>query len=266
MFSSLNLFITPSHCILWSQTCSGLKRNKKYKKEQRPGVWRASRGKVQVCHSSCASQYKKCYNSYNSLVNKTGSGQAKSPCSLLNKKGLGNWQDSLLNRWCDAQSPLPVCSILQLFALLRRSIHVKEEQLWEPVSLRQESKQDLHPLFSLMAEESSSPSSTLKSSFLTLSFLWLLLRLAIPFAVSISLRVSLTRCRSLGRSQTTAPGSVSHGAGHTRWLLCSRSSTGPRSGCWKPSVYACAAPSDGRLLWRCPPAGTGRCPVYRTCL
>lgn len=97
------------------------------------------------------------------------------------------------------------------------------------------------------------------------SFLWLRLRLAIPF-VFLSFRASLTRCQSLGRSRTTAPGSASRGAGRTRWLPCSRSSTGPRSGCWKPSVYASAAPSDGHLLWRCPPAGTGRCPVYRMCL
>lgn len=102
-------------------------------------------------------------------------------------------------------------------------------------------------------------------SFLSLSFLWLRLRLAIPF-VWLSFHASLTRYQSLGLSQTTALGSVSRGAGHTRWLPCSRSSTGPRSGCWKPSGYASAAPSDGHLLCRCPPVGTGRYPVYRMCL
>lgn len=55
-------------------------------------------------------------NSYNSLVNKTDSGQVKSPCSLLNEKGLVNWQDSLLNRWRNVQSPLSVffCPALYL--------------------------------------------------------------------------------------------------------------------------------------------------------
>lgn len=122
-------------------------------------------------------------------------------------------------------------------------------------------------LFSLMAEESS-PSSTLKrhpSLFRSYDFGlgWLSHS---GFFFFLYNHVSLTRCQSLGRSQTTALGSISHCAGHTRWLLCSRSSTGPRSGCWKPSVYASAAPSDGHLLSRCPPAGTGRCQVYRTCL
>lgn len=35
-----------------------VEKEREIQKGKKTGVWRASRGKVQVCHSSCASQYK----------------------------------------------------------------------------------------------------------------------------------------------------------------------------------------------------------------
>lgn len=202
-------------------------------------------------------------NSYNSLVNKTDSGQVRSPRRLPNKKGLVNWQDSVLNRWHNAQSPL--CMFL---SSSWPHVHLKRgksncESLCHYI--KSQNKISILCLFSDMAEDSK-PSSPLKRRFSLSSSYDFGLGWQSRVNFFLSLRVSLTHCQCPGLSQTTAPGSVSHYAEHTRWRLCSRSSTGPRSGCWKPSAYASAAPSDGHLLYRYPPAETGRCPVYRTFL
>lgn len=99
-------------------------------------------------------------NSYNSLVNKTDSGQVKSPCSLLNEKGLVNWQDSLLNRWRNAQSPL---SVFFLSSSLPHSIFMWRKSNCESLChhIKSQNKISILFLFSLMAEDST-PSSTLK--------------------------------------------------------------------------------------------------------
>lgn len=115
-------------------------------------------------------------------------------------------------------------------------------------------------LFPLTAEDSTC-SSYVKCHPPSCSNLWLdsLYRLR----SFLSHHVSLTRCRYRCPSQTIALGSFYHYAVHTQWLLCSRSSTGPKSECWKPSVYASAALSLWCPPYRCPPTGTSRCPVYR---
>lgn len=59
-------------------------------------VWRAFRGKVQVCHFSCASQYK---NATRTLLLSTTQVRGRpNPLQFAKffKKGLGNWQASLL--------------------------------------------------------------------------------------------------------------------------------------------------------------------------
>lgn len=58
--NSVSSFTLPFTFHLQPQTRSGMKRNKSTKKRgTKTWVWRVLRGKVQVCRSSCASQYKK---------------------------------------------------------------------------------------------------------------------------------------------------------------------------------------------------------------
>lgn len=94
-FSSFT-FSYPSHFICVCRLVQGWNGTRNTKKGTKTGVWRASRGKVQVCHSSCASQYKNATTRTTLLSTRQVQGRPSPPCSLLNKKGLGNWQDSLL--------------------------------------------------------------------------------------------------------------------------------------------------------------------------
>lgn len=81
-------------CVLIESMLGG---EQEIQKGTRAKVWRALRGKVQVCHSSCASQYKKMLQliQHSCQQDKFRAGQG--PRSLLSIKGFGNWQDSLLN-------------------------------------------------------------------------------------------------------------------------------------------------------------------------
>lgn len=163
-------------------------KKREIQKGTKTGVWRASRGKVQVCHSSCASQYKNATTRTTLLSTRQVRGRPSPPRprSLLNKKGLGNWQASLLID--DAMHSLH-CTVFSspVLYLLRLSTHVKKEKLWESA---------IFCLFScgrrviaLLYSETPLP---------TLSFLWLLLRLTISFVrlippyVSHSLSVSMS--------------------------------------------------------------------------
>lgn len=224
MFSSFT-FSSPSIFICDHRLVQGWKGTRNTK-GTKTGVWRASRGTVQVCHSSCASQYK---NATTLLSTRQVQGRPSPPvvCQIKRGSEIGRTACSIGDATHSLHSLYFFPPALHLF---HRFIHVKAERLWESVSLRQEPKQHLHPLSLLFYGRRVISLLYSEMSLLTLSFLWLRLRLAIPFVI-LSLCVSLTRCQSLGPSQTTALGSVSRGAGHTRWLLCSRSSTGPRSGC-----------------------------------
>lgn len=73
-------FTVPFTFCLWSQTRSGLKQNKKYKKKQRLGFGGPEGGKFKFVIRHVQVHIKMLQlNSYNSLVNKTGSWQAKFP-------------------------------------------------------------------------------------------------------------------------------------------------------------------------------------------
>ena len=197
-FSSFT-FSYPSHFICVCRLVQGWNGTRNTKKGTKIGVWRASRGKVQVCHSSCASQYKNATTRTTLLSTRQVQGRPSPPCSLLNKKGLGNWQDSLLKS--DAMHSLHslyVFFFLQLFTSLCLSIHVKEEQLWESATLHQEPKQDLHPLSLLSYGRRVISVLYSETPSLTLSFLWLRLRLAIPFRVFFVFNTSM--CLSLAVS------------------------------------------------------------------
>lgn len=143
MFSSFN-FPYPSHFICNHRLVQGWKGTRNTKKEQRVGFGGLQRVKFKfvIPHVQVSI---KMLQLVQHLVNKTGSGQSKSPCSLLNRKGLGNWQDSLLNEWCNTQTPLPVFFSLLLFTSFIYPL-VEEEQLWESASLHQQPKQYLHSL------------------------------------------------------------------------------------------------------------------------
>lgn len=83
-FSSFRLPVTFD---LRLQTRSGFETEQgKTQKNQK--IWRAPRGKVQVCYSSCASLYKTATTRTTLL-----STRPSPPCSLVNKEGLIRWQE-----------------------------------------------------------------------------------------------------------------------------------------------------------------------------
>lgn len=54
-------------------------------------------------------------------ANKMGSGQATSPCSLVNNEGLIHWQESLFNQWRNARYSA-LCTIFVLFFFVSSSL------------------------------------------------------------------------------------------------------------------------------------------------
>lgn len=116
-------FQTTRH--IWSAGTDSLGvRNRTRKTREKPKEsksWRAPRGKVQVCYSSCASLYK---TATTLLSTRQVQGWPSPPCSLVNKEGLIHWQESLFNQWRNAlYSELCFC-----FIQLVTSLHVEEEQ------------------------------------------------------------------------------------------------------------------------------------------
>lgn len=187
-----------------------------------------------------------------------GWGQAMFPYSLVKKEGFIHWQESLFNQWRNAcYSALFVSS-----SLWPRSVFTwrKNNQVRARVNMLGATTPPSCVFFLLLQKIPHVPPSC-EVPPPSCSNLWL--DSLYHLRSFLSHHVSLTRCQYRCPSQTIALGSFYHYVVHTQWLLCSRSSTGPKSECWKPSVYASAALSLWCPLCQCPPTGTSRCPVYR---
>lgn len=125
---------------LCSQTCSGQKRNKEFKIKRTGGVQRASGVKfkfviphvqvnikmLQVVQLSCQQD-------------RFRARQAKSPCTLLNKKGLGYWQDSLFR----GDEMLSLHSLYYFFSSVSPPLVICSCKGRATVSLHQEPKLNL---------------------------------------------------------------------------------------------------------------------------
>lgn len=137
------------------------------------------------------------------LVNKTGSGQSKSPVGCQIKRDLENGRTAC--SMSDAtQSPLPVFSALLLFTSINP--FGKKEHLWESASLHQKPK-TVSALLSFMTEQSLSSFSinAIPHSFRSCDFClcWLSHLSNDTSYGSVS---SVTRYQSLGLSQTNGLG------------------------------------------------------------
>lgn len=107
MYSSLT-FSYPSLFNLSPQTCSGLKWNKKYQTKKKEGEARLGFGGLQGVKFKFVISHVQVSIKMLQLVQLSCQQDrfrgSQVPFSLLNKKGLGNWQDSLLDQWRNAVS------------------------------------------------------------------------------------------------------------------------------------------------------------------